>query len=240
MPSGLESLHKALKDEKRRKIITLLNEKGSLSYTDLMNALEIANTGKLNYHLKVLQELVTKNQDGLYILTDRGKLAAGFLQDLGKTKSPSQMDAPFPKGYLIVASLFTLAVVASDFAVFLLGSISVTEFAEYLFTAFLAFVFLVGAEKARVKRSMWRPNRQMLAAMLSIIFAGAFGGAVVLFFGGGLVMVALAQVGVHSPFPTFNSWIIASFFVGAVGGAAVGYFIFCRSRFSDPAYFEPF
>jgi hypothetical protein len=139
-----------------------------------------------------------------------------------------------------LASLFTLVVVASTFAVFLLGSISVTEFAECLFASVLGFVFLVGAEKARVKRSMWRPNRQMLAAMFSIIFAGAFGGAVVLFFGGGLAMAALAQVGLHNPFPNFNAWILASFFVGGVGGAAVGYFIFCRSRFSDPAYYEPF
>lgn len=58
MSSGLESLHKVLKDEKRRKIITLLNEKEA-SYTELMNMLEIiSSTGKLNYHLKVLNELI--------------------------------------------------------------------------------------------------------------------------------------------------------------------------------------
>jgi DNA-binding transcriptional ArsR family regulator len=55
---------KVLKDETRRKIVLLLNEKGSLSYTDLMKALEIDNTGRMNYHLKVLGGLVMKREDG--------------------------------------------------------------------------------------------------------------------------------------------------------------------------------
>ncbi len=240
MPSGLESLHRTLKDETRRKIICLLNEKGSLSYTDLLNLLEIKNTGKLNYHLKILNELLTKNQEGLYALSEKGKLAAGFLQELSKTKSQSQIDAPFSRGFLLVASLFTIAIVASDVALFLLGTISVGAFGEYLVTAVLGFVFLVVAERARVKRSIWRPNRQMLAAMFTVIFAGAFGGGVTLFFGGGLIMAALAQIGIHSPFPDFNSWIYTSFFIGSIGGAVVGYLIYRRSRLSNPSYYEPF
>jgi predicted transcriptional regulator len=79
MPSGLESLHKILKDEKRRKIIRLLNEKGSQGYTELLNALGIDSTGKLNYHLKILNELITKREDGQYVLTDKGKLAFNLL-----------------------------------------------------------------------------------------------------------------------------------------------------------------
>jgi hypothetical protein len=240
MPSGFESLHKAFKDEKRRKIILLLNEKSSLSYTELLKELGINNTGKLNYHLKVLQELITKNPEGQYILTERGKLAAGFLQELDKTKSPAQIDATPTRGYMLVVSLIILGVVLTDIVFFLAGTISVAEFAKYLVTAVFGFVFFVAAEKARVKRSMWRPNRQMLAAMISIISTGAFAGAVLLFFGGGLIMAALAQKGIHSPFPTFNSWIITSFLVGAIGGAVVGYLIYKRSRCSNPAYYEPF
>ena len=63
MNSGFASLHKVLKDETRRKIVLLLNEKGSLSYTDLMKALEIDNTGRMNYHLKILNDLVLKRDD---------------------------------------------------------------------------------------------------------------------------------------------------------------------------------
>jgi predicted transcriptional regulator len=81
MNSGFASLHKVLKDETRRKIVLLLNEKGSLSYTDLMKTLEIDNTGRMNYHLKVLDDLIMKREDGQYALTEKGKLASRLLLD---------------------------------------------------------------------------------------------------------------------------------------------------------------
>jgi len=79
MSSGIASLHKLLKDETRRRIILLLQEKGSLSYVDLMKALGITNTGKMNYHLKVLGNLLAKKEDGHYMLTDKGMLASRLL-----------------------------------------------------------------------------------------------------------------------------------------------------------------
>ena len=69
MSAGIALLHKILKDETRRKIIILLHEQGSLSYVDLMKALGIANTGKMNYHLKVLDDLLTKTEEGKYAAT---------------------------------------------------------------------------------------------------------------------------------------------------------------------------
>jgi len=62
MDMDLASLHKILKDPIRRKIVIHLGN-GSLAYMELMNLLEIANTGKLNYHLKVLGNLVEKGDD---------------------------------------------------------------------------------------------------------------------------------------------------------------------------------
>jgi len=47
---------------------------------ELMNLLEIANTGKLNYHLKVLGNLIEKGDDGKYRLTERGRLAFQLVQ----------------------------------------------------------------------------------------------------------------------------------------------------------------
>ena len=79
MDSGIGSLHKILKNETRRKIIILLNEKGELSYTDLMETLGFVTTGRLNYHLKVLGELLSKNEIGQYSLTEKGKLASKLL-----------------------------------------------------------------------------------------------------------------------------------------------------------------
>jgi predicted transcriptional regulator len=76
-----DSLHKILKDRTRRKMMVLLSEKGSLSYVDLMKALEISNTGKMNYHLKILDDLISKDENGRYLLTEKGKLAVRLLQE---------------------------------------------------------------------------------------------------------------------------------------------------------------
>ncbi len=54
--SDITSLHKILKDETRRKIILLLNEKNTMSYTELMETMGFLTTGLLNYHLKVLND----------------------------------------------------------------------------------------------------------------------------------------------------------------------------------------
>lgn len=73
------SLHRILSDTTRRNIIELLAEK-EVSYTEIMSVLRITNTGRLNYHLKALSALVSKDQEGKYRLTERGKLAATMLR----------------------------------------------------------------------------------------------------------------------------------------------------------------
>jgi hypothetical protein len=75
MSTDVASLHKILKDETRRKTILLLSEKEVKSYTELMDDLCIVSTGMLNYHLKVLGDLVIKNEKGQYLLSEKGKLA---------------------------------------------------------------------------------------------------------------------------------------------------------------------
>ena len=81
MSSGIALLHKILKDETRQKIVTLLNEKGCLGYTELMDATEAGSTGLLNYHLKVLDNLIAKDEGGRYLLTEKGKLALKLLAE---------------------------------------------------------------------------------------------------------------------------------------------------------------
>jgi hypothetical protein len=45
-----------------------------------MNLVGITNTGKFNYHLKILGDLIKKDEDGKYSLSDKGQLAVNFLQ----------------------------------------------------------------------------------------------------------------------------------------------------------------
>jgi DNA-binding transcriptional ArsR family regulator len=79
MSSGIGSLHKILKDDTRRQILLTLNERGSFSYTELLDHLETVSTGLLNYHLKVLGDLLSKDEEEKYVLTDKGKLASRLL-----------------------------------------------------------------------------------------------------------------------------------------------------------------
>jgi DNA-binding transcriptional ArsR family regulator len=74
------SLHKILSDTTRRSILELLAEKEALSYTEIMALLQVTNTGRLNYHLKALGTLISKDDQGKYHLTERGKLSINLLQ----------------------------------------------------------------------------------------------------------------------------------------------------------------
>jgi DNA-binding transcriptional ArsR family regulator len=103
MSLGIDSLHKILKDETRRKIVLLLNDKGSLGYTDLMDALKIVSTGTLNYHLKVLGELLEKNETGQYMLTEKGKLASRFLIEFPEQDGSLQAKRKWWRRFWIVA-----------------------------------------------------------------------------------------------------------------------------------------
>lgn len=76
MSVDLPQLHNVLRDQTRARILDLLNQRGPLAYVELQTLLGIAHTGKLNYHLKILGDLIVKDeQAGKYGLTEKGKLA---------------------------------------------------------------------------------------------------------------------------------------------------------------------
>lgn len=72
-------LHKVLQDPTRQKIVLTLLASSPLSYTEIMKKLQITNTGKLNYHLKKLNDILSKDANGAYQLTDKGRAAAELL-----------------------------------------------------------------------------------------------------------------------------------------------------------------
>lgn len=81
-----ESLSDVLKHPMRRRIVLTLHERKRMSYVDLMNLVEATNTGKFNYHLKVLGDLIEKDNDGRYGLTEKGQMAAQLLQKFPEKK----------------------------------------------------------------------------------------------------------------------------------------------------------
>jgi len=113
MDVDVGALYKVLKDETRRRIVLLLHERGSLAYMDLMNFLEITNTGKMNYHLKALGDLILKAADGRYALTEKGSLAAQLLLKFPeKTVTPRRLSA---SDTILIGSLGFLLVLTNPF-----------------------------------------------------------------------------------------------------------------------------
>jgi len=68
----------ALNHPIRRRIIEML-ARNSVTYTYMLEELDI-DTGKLNFHLKKLEDLIEKDEKGLYKLTDRGLRAFSIIQ----------------------------------------------------------------------------------------------------------------------------------------------------------------
>ena len=115
MTVEFSNLHKILKDPTRRDIIRCLGEAGSLSYVDLMAQAKVTNTGRLNYHLKILNGLIEKQVDGKYGLTEKGRLAVQlldqFLEEKPRTK---QQKSRVKKLTLVATVLFVAIMVASS------------------------------------------------------------------------------------------------------------------------------
>jgi len=101
-------LQKIFKDEANRKALILLNEKGSLTFDEFMDALDVT-PGMFAYHLRVLNEFLEKSDEGNYGLSEKGKQAQEILAKLPKK---SDMSKRWKIGWcLMLASVLTLIVV---------------------------------------------------------------------------------------------------------------------------------
>jgi hypothetical protein len=114
------SLHKIFSDTTRRSILELVSEKQAIGYTEMMSLLQITNTGRLNYHLRALGNLISKDDEGKYRLTERGRLAVSLLRNFPE-RAPDQKRPSVLKittaivlilvGFLIISSV-TLSVIS--------------------------------------------------------------------------------------------------------------------------------
>lgn len=237
MSLGIDSLHKILKDETRRQIILLLSEKGSLSYSDLMDTLGFSSTGTLNYHLKVLGDLLAKNESGQYILSEKGLLASKILTEFPDENNQLQKRRRQKQFWTVAAlsQIVYLVIVLTlysysylDFGrlvlytVMVCGSISVA----YLGYRMQKNVPVVGSkeEKSRFKKAY-------------IMFGGVVG-LVLAFFGTVLVTFISVRLGGPNFMRIINEpW---EFFVYVtvliVLCAVVGFFIGKRNNFEKPKW----
>jgi hypothetical protein len=244
MSSNISDLHKILKDETRRKAIILLHERGNLSYVDLMKSLEIANTGKMNYHIRVLGDLLTKTDEGKYVLTEKGKLASRLTLEFPETRNQRHIEPELPRWLLRAAIVLAVGFAVGFLAMYIRGIIDFSRFALSLFIAVSSLVVFIVSDRIRKKKAYWSPNRQMLANEIGMIAFGALAGLAVFLIGGSLFLYAfetlLQSAGFDFVLFPFIWWVIVSFIFGPVIGGFIGYLYFKRSRYSKTSYYNPF
>jgi hypothetical protein len=245
MNSGISSLYNVLKDKTRRQIVLLLHEKGSLSYVDLMKALGIENTGKMNYHLKVLGDLLVKTEDGTYTLTEKGKLASRLLLEFPERRmSQAMIDAEMPKWLITLGVFGSLVFIFGSFALYGIGVITLSSTLLNVTIYVSALIILFVSRKARKLRAQWSPKSQLEATRILFIVVGAIAGFPAFVFGEGFLLYGLQallqSVGISLVLFPFVWWVLISVVVGPIVGGCLGYLYFKRSRYSNTAYYTPF
>lgn len=240
MDSGIASLNKILKDKTRRRIILLLHEQGSLSYVDLMKGMGIANTGRMNYHLKVLGDLLKKTEDGKYILTEKGNIAAKLLLEFPEKGSYAQTEIKLTRRVLIVAALSAVGFVTAFVLLYCRGIIDFSRMTASILVVISTMIILIVSDQVRKKKARWSPKSQIIGAEIYSIVFGALIGIAVFLIGGSLILFGfetlLQSAGIRFVLFPFAWWIIISFVLGSIIGGFAGYLIYKRSKYPKSAY----
>jgi hypothetical protein len=236
MSSGIASLHKILEDETRRKTVLLLNEKGGLSYTELMDTLGIGSTGLFNYHLKVLGNLLTKNEKGQYMLTEKGKLASRLLLEFPEDNR--QLGKPkWWRRFWIETLIFVIVMSSIILAAYFLGYIDGNGFYQGIITIFPAIG--VSYMVQHVLRDVLSKKSQLIIAKTGYIAGGISLGLSTAFIGGGILFRVLQDLTgeplLHTIFWS-NWYLVFSLLIAPSIGAFLMYRFGKKRRFRTANY----
>ena len=92
-----------------------------------MDSLEVVSTGLLNYHLKVLGDLLSKNEEEKYVLTEKGKLASRLLLEFPEDNNLKKKPTWWRK-FWIAQAIVTPIYFAINIALYFRGYIDATTF----------------------------------------------------------------------------------------------------------------
>lgn len=115
------ALHKVLKDPTRREILRCLSDKGPLPYVELMSSAEVTNTGRFNYHLKVMNGLLEKQSDGRYGLTERGRLAVQMLDKFPERAIQMPQQKKAGQKLVVVAAILLAGIIVVSILLIILA-----------------------------------------------------------------------------------------------------------------------
>jgi hypothetical protein len=235
MDSGTTSLHKVLKDENRQKIISLISSKGSISYTTLLDESEILSTGLLNYHLKVIGDLLEKNNLGEYKLSEKGKMALNLLEESPKKTERATFKPKF-WGILAIAQIVPFIVVT------VLFFMNLIDLSFFITSAITFLGMLVVVYFGYRLHSMPRTEAiQRTGFVISYILSGAAIGGFFALFGTALISYVTTSMGGPNILRLIgpSHFHVASYCISlTVVGAIVGYFIGKKQSFTQPRWIK--
>jgi len=181
-------LHKILKDETRQKILILVNQKGSASYTELLNSIEHISTGLLNYHLKVLGDLLAKNSEGQYMLSEKGKLAFKLLSEF-PAENQLQHRRIWQRRVFIAVAISQGAYFAVALTFYFLGYIELYRLTTATIAVIMGTILVYFMWRMRWDTYPVQGSSQMQKRIkIGYVSGGLSGGSLLAFFGGGIVL----------------------------------------------------
>jgi DNA-binding HxlR family transcriptional regulator len=235
MSTAFASLPKILKDKTRQKIILLLKEKNNLTYTELMTELKITSTGKLNYHLKTLADLLYKKDDGAYALTEKGKLVSKLLTDFpDENRKQLGIKPKWWKKFWIGAAVFvTISTIIVSIEYFL-GNLDFTG----VYRGIISILSGVGLAYMiqHITRDILSKKTRLLLNEIMYVSLGVWLGLCVSFFG----VLLISILSVHFGGPSIAKMINTSFetitllAVPAIIGGIAGYRFGKKRDFKRP------
>jgi DNA-binding HxlR family transcriptional regulator len=142
MSNGIESLHSILKDQTRRKILLFLNQNGVATYSELMEKTGVTSTGTLNYHLKALEDLLSKTEAGQYTLTQKGKAACNMIEQIVEKENSGQQKKKWSKRYWKLQFIIPLIILVCGITLYFNDYINVDLFSDFLFIGVGSLIFV--------------------------------------------------------------------------------------------------
>jgi hypothetical protein len=233
MSSGFDSLHKILNDETRRKIILLLNDNGCFTYTDLMETMGFVTTGLLNYHLKVLGDLLAKNEKGEYLLSEKGKLAYRLLQEFPEDNNRELRKRQ--REFWIFAVLSQCIFSSTIFTLFYLGHIDFGRLVLYSAIAGASIILAYFGYRVQTNRRQTSMKEAKRRLIITFTIIGIVMGAITGFAGPILIVLFVRFLGGPDLARVEGGgeiWILV-FVLGPIIGGLVGHWLGKKENFQQ-------
>ena len=229
MSSTLSSLHKILKDETRRKIVIIINEKGSITYTELPKS-SWRPTGK--------------KRSGAYLLTEKGKVAFILISEVQEKKGAAERPV-WRRRFWISMAIAQIAYFGIALTFYFLHYIDLFRFASAT-TGFIIGVISIYFIWRMVRNGMPSPGTSQMNQRIKVgyISGGMAFGLLLAFVGGGFLLHTISDIegvrftGNNPLYQLFWSvpYLVFSLLVAPAFGGVVFYYLGKRSGFEQPRW----